>query len=74
MASNGRTGYTGSNGVYTDATTGGVGMLVHQFLLEDPDADLIKNAAPYLAGLAEQTGPTAATPRISISGTTVRWR
>ena len=39
----------------SEATTG-VGMLVHQFLLGDPDADLVKKAAPFLAGLAERPG------------------
>jgi hypothetical protein len=29
-------------------------MLVHQFLLKDPDADLVKQAAPYLAKQAEE--------------------
>jgi hypothetical protein len=47
----GRTGYT-TPAPLTDATTG-VGMLVHQFLLNDPDADLVKQAAPYLAKQAE---------------------
>ena len=50
--SNGRTGYTGPGQHISDATTG-VGMLVHQFLLGEPDADLVKKAAPYLADQAE---------------------
>ncbi len=49
----GRTGYTGPGNHISDATTG-VGMLVHQFLLGDPDADLVKKAASYLANQAER--------------------
>jgi hypothetical protein len=53
LGQNGRTGYQGP-GVHTDATTG-VGMLVHQFLLDTPDSQLVRDAAPYLADLAERT-------------------
>ena len=35
-----------------DATTG-VGMLAHQYLLDQPDSALVSQAAPYLAGQAE---------------------
>ena len=48
----GRTGYQGSHQM-TEATTG-VGMLVHQFLLDQPDSPLVTQAAPYLAQYAEQ--------------------
>jgi len=48
----GRTGYQGSSQL-TEATTG-VGMLVHQFLLDRPDSPLVTQAAPYLAQHAEQ--------------------
>lgn len=49
---NGRTGYTGPGAFVTDATTG-LGMLVHQFLLGQPDSPLVKAGASYLADLAE---------------------
>jgi uncharacterized protein YfaP (DUF2135 family) len=48
---NGRTGYL-DRIPSTDATTG-VGMLARQFLLGEPDAPLIHEAAAYLADLAE---------------------
>ncbi len=51
--SNGRTGYMKGT-VITEATTG-VGMLVHHFLLEKSDSDLVKAASAYLAGYAEKT-------------------
>jgi len=44
----GRTGYTGPAPT-TDATTG-VGMLVHQFLLGDPECGLVQQATPYWQG------------------------
>jgi len=47
----GRTGYE-DRIPQTDATTG-VGMLARQFLLGEPDAPLIDEAAQYLADLAE---------------------
>jgi len=47
----GRTGYD-DRIPQTDATTG-VGMLARQFLLGEPDAPLIHEAAAYLADLAE---------------------
>jgi uncharacterized protein YfaP (DUF2135 family) len=49
---NGRTGYENRN-PSTEATTG-VGMLAHQFLLGEPDAPLVGEAAEFLAGNAEQ--------------------
>ena len=49
----GRTGYTSRDPI-TDATTG-VGMLARQFLLDEPDAPLVRDAAEYLAGYAEKT-------------------
>lgn len=53
----GRTNYFGRT-PGTDAMTG-VGMLARQFLLDDPDAPLIREAAKYLAGRAvgEWGGP-----------------
>lgn len=51
---NGRTGYVPGN-ILTDATTG-VGMLVHQFFLNQQESDLINKAAPYLANLADSRG------------------
>ncbi len=55
LGQNGRTGYVGRS-VHTEATTG-VGMLVHQFLLDRPKSQLVQDAAPYLAGYAEQNWP-----------------
>lgn len=49
---NGRTGYVPGT-ILSDATTG-VGMLVHQFFLDQQESDLINKAAPYLADLAEE--------------------
>lgn len=51
MGENGRTGYD-DRIPQTDATTG-VGMLAKQFLLGEPDAPLVSEAARYLADLAE---------------------
>jgi hypothetical protein len=48
----GRTGYQDSSQI-TEATTG-VGMLVHQFVLHEPDSPLVKAAAPFLANFADQ--------------------
>jgi len=50
----GRTGYLSNGEVMSDATTG-VGMLVHQFILERPDSPLIKEGALYLADVAERS-------------------
>jgi len=47
----GRTGYDGRH-PNTEATTG-VGMLAKQFLLSEPDAPLVGDAAEFLAGYAE---------------------
>jgi Squalene-hopene cyclase C-terminal domain/Prenyltransferase and squalene oxidase repeat len=47
MGHDGRTGYLGQSQM-TDATTG-VGMLVHQFLLNSPKSPLVTQAARYLA-------------------------
>ena len=52
LGENGRTGYADRN-VLTEATTG-VGMLARQFLLGEPDAPLVGDAAEYLADYAEQ--------------------
>lgn len=49
---NGRTGYQGRS-ISTEATTG-VGMLARQFLLNEPDGPLVRDAARYLAGYAER--------------------
>lgn len=51
--STGRTGYTNAAQAMTEATTG-VGMLVHEFLLKEPDAPLVKKASEFLADMAEQ--------------------
>ena len=67
--------------VISDATTG-VGMLVHEFILEQPDSPLVKEAAKYLAdrgrvaagstpGAAVATSPPATAT--STPGTTARW-
>ena len=50
----GRTGYDSPHSYHTHATTG-VGMLARQFLLKEPDAPLIRDAADYLAKAAETT-------------------
>lgn len=55
MGENGRTGYQGHS-ISTEATTG-VGMLARQFLLNEPDGPLVRDAARYLAGYAERTWP-----------------
>ena len=52
LGQSGRTGYMPRSNL-TDATTG-VGMLVHEFLLEQPDSPLVKQGAEYLADRAEQ--------------------
>lgn len=39
--------------ILTEATTG-VGMMAHQFLLKQPDSELVREAAPYLADFAER--------------------
>jgi len=49
----GRTLY--GRGTFVSEATTGVGMLVHQFLLETPDSPLVKMAAPHLADYAEKT-------------------
>jgi hypothetical protein len=51
---NGRTAYTHGRQVQTEATTG-VGMLAKQFILDEPDAPLVKDAARYLAGYAHRS-------------------
>jgi hypothetical protein len=52
----GRTHYQTPNFV-SDATTG-VGMMVHEFVLRDPQVELVRLAADYLAGQAEsEWGP-----------------
>lgn len=62
MGNSGRTGYRyQGQSVISDATTG-VGMLVHQFLLDDPDAELIKRAAAYLADQAEHNWGDGSAP------------
>lgn len=47
----GRTHYQ-APGYVSDATTG-VGMMVHEFVLQDPKAELVELAADYLADVAE---------------------
>jgi hypothetical protein len=51
--STGRTGYTNAAQALTEATTG-VGMLVHEFLLKEPESPLVKRASEFLADMAEQ--------------------
>jgi len=51
----GRTGYMAGSTPNTEATTG-VGMLVHHFMLSQPDSELVRQAAPFLASLAERRG------------------
>jgi hypothetical protein len=50
---NGRTSYMAGNSGGSDAITG-VGMLVHEFLLDQVDSPLVTSAASYLAGVAER--------------------
>jgi hypothetical protein len=66
----GRTGYQSRGGMLGDATTG-VGMLVHQFILERPDSPLVKQGASYLANVAERQWkrPSAASLLGGQSGT-----
>ncbi|MFH1921034.1 MAG: prenyltransferase/squalene oxidase repeat-containing protein, partial [Planctomycetota bacterium] len=52
MGENGRTGYD-ARVPLTEATTG-VGMLARQFLLGEPDAPLVQDAAAFLADHAER--------------------
>ncbi|MFH1267448.1 MAG: hypothetical protein ABIK89_17125, partial [Planctomycetota bacterium] len=54
MGRDGQTHYQCSGGLNTQATTG-VGMLVHQFLLGQPDSPLVQEAAHFLAQYAEAT-------------------
>ena len=61
MGSNGRTGYTNRRKLITEATTG-VGMLAHQFLLGEPDAPLVQDAADYLAKEASRRWGTLPRP------------
>lgn len=43
--------------IQTEATTA-IGMLVHQFMLDQPDSELVREAADYLAGFAEEQWTT----------------
>jgi hypothetical protein len=54
----GKTGYQPRHAL-SDATTG-VGMLVHEFILEQPDSPLVKQGAEYLAQEAENNWKTPA--------------
>jgi hypothetical protein len=54
MGDHGRTGYTSAQAFNTEATTG-IGMLAKQFLLDEPDAPLVHQAADYLPGYAEKS-------------------
>lgn len=53
VGNSGRTAYMPGH-VLSDATTG-VGMLVHQFILEQPDSRLVREAAEYLADEAQRS-------------------
>jgi hypothetical protein len=53
IGASGRTGYMPGQ-VLSDATTG-VGMLVHEFILEQPDSPLVRSGAKYLADVAEHS-------------------
>jgi hypothetical protein len=53
MGDHGRTGYDNAHAFNTEATTG-IGMLARQFLLDEPDAPLVQQAADYLPGYAEK--------------------
>ncbi len=50
----GRTFYQPGNNLHTDAPTA-IGMLVHQFILEQPDSPLVVRGAKYLADEAESS-------------------
>ena len=54
MGNNGRTGYDSPQAFNSEATTG-VGMLARQFLLDEPDAPLIHQAADYLSDYAKKS-------------------
>jgi uncharacterized protein YfaP (DUF2135 family) len=54
MGRNGRTGYTSARAFNTEATTG-IGMLAKEFLLDEPDAPLVHQAAEYLPDYAEKS-------------------
>jgi uncharacterized protein YfaP (DUF2135 family) len=54
LGNHGRTGYTPPPAFNTEATTG-IGMLAKQFLLDEPDAPLVHQAADYLPGYAEKS-------------------
>ena len=53
LGERGRTGY--QRGLYLSDATTGVGMLVHQFILEKPDSPLVRAGAQYLADGAKSS-------------------
>ena len=57
----GRTFYQPGHNLPSDAPTA-IGMLVHQFILEQPDSPLIASGADYLAGEAESSFKQARRP------------
>jgi hypothetical protein len=65
VGSRGRTAYMPGQ-TLSDATTG-VGMLVHQFILERPNSPLVREAAQYLAAEAERAGKNQAARRRSFA-------
>jgi hypothetical protein len=74
MPQPGRTGYMPGHAP-SDATTG-VGMLVHEFILEKPDSPLVQAGAKYLAGEAQRAwkGEAARKPRFAArSGNFYTW-
>jgi uncharacterized protein YfaP (DUF2135 family) len=52
MGENGRSGYLNGRNIVTEATTG-VGMLGRQFLFDQADGQVVRDAADYLARFAE---------------------
>ncbi|MFO0901518.1 MAG: carboxypeptidase-like regulatory domain-containing protein [Pirellulales bacterium] len=58
----GRTAYTAGGHPYTEATTG-VGMLIDQLLLENPESELVRLGAEYLAKVSESSAEVMASGR-----------
>ena len=58
----GQTAYQGNGAPATQATTG-VGMLARELLFDEPEAPLVREAAGFLAGFAEEHWPKKGPPR-----------